>query len=407
MGVSIYRHDGTLLGALIDPVGNIPTAIREMFTWLDNQGVITPSNGNAYAMERYLLNTKTWDIGCTAYGCSQVMYTYGLMWKYTGDDKWLAKARKLYGGLRDGIHSNDRYTMFIYNSDSSDTVEYTGGNSETPIHLFRMAELDTEMAQNYIDLGLRSTDKWIEMQNSDGSYYCSSDDTDKLPGYTSQVMAALAMAYQYTDKKTQYLTAIQNAFAFIQTQKLADGRMKCGADLGFGHEGWRGPSSEHCMTIRHIGITEKYMSTYMDVSSMTTFRQSILPYMIKCIGPEGMVRNGIETTSIANDKYGFIDHVYTTAMAIEAMNYCYEIDHDITYKNMRDKALSFCAATLYYSNDKNANAILRGAYNIKYGTWETDELKQNSRNEGGADTTYTGWIMGPIISWMIKEEMDE
>lgn len=407
MGV-IYKYDGKLLGALIDPMGNIPVAIKEMFAWLDSCGVITPSNGNTYAMERYNLTTKTWDEACTAYGCGQVMYTYGLMWKYTGEAQWLTKARKMYDGLLDGIKSNDRYQMFVYNPTSYvDTTEYTGGNSETPIHLFRMAEIDTERSQDYIDLGLRSTDKWLELQNSDGSYYCSSVDTDKLPAYTSQVMAALAMGYQYTDRKSQYLTAIQNAFSFVQTQKLSDGRMKCGGDLGFNHEGWRGPSSEHCMTIRHIGITEKYMTNYMDISTMMAFRQSILPYMFKCIGPEGMVRNGIGTTTIANDKYGFIDHVYTTAMAIEAMSYCYEIDQNITYKEIRDKMLGFCAATLYYSDDKNANAILRGAYNIDAGNWETAELKQNNRNEGGSDVTYTGWIMGPIISWMLKEEMGE
>lgn len=385
--------------------------IRYLKDWLINKATYI-SGDNTYVKERYRMDTSKWVNGATAIACAQAMFAYAKLYQYTENDDYLSLVRNLYGGIHDGRKSDGGFEMYVYYpGGGGQSDKYTGGNSEVPINLFRVAEIDTNYSAQYIQEGLLSTDYLLTTQNTDGSWRTSVNEAAKSSMFTAQAIAAIAMGYQYTQNKNAYLSAIQNGFDFISTRLLSDGRIKSTFEesigTGYGSEEWRPPTSDQAIVIRGLAIVELYMADYMNVSDITAFRHLLLPYLNNCIGSEGSIRNGLGTSSLPNDIFGITDHVYTTSWAIEAYYYSSLIDNSASEMDISDGIIEFCAGNLYFSNSPNTNGTIRGAYNVRDGNWDTSVLYQDASNEGGADQIYVGWAMAPILSWTLMHDLRE
>lgn len=385
--------------------------IQHLKNWLLTKATYT-IDANTYVKERYRMDTSQWVNGATAIACAQAMLTYATLWEYTGDNSYLTLARELYSGLHDGRKNDGGFEMYVYHpGGGGQNDKYTGGNSETPINLFRVADIDTEYSTYYIQEGLLSTEYLLTTQNNDGSWRTSVKEAAKSSMFTAQAIAAIAMGYSYTTNKAAYKAAIENGFAFISTRLLPDGRIKTtveeSVETGYASEFWRPPTSDQAIVIRGLAIVELHMKDYMDVSSITAFRQSLMSYLDDCIGTEGSVRNGLGTSSLANDIYGITDHVYTTSWAVEAYYFSSLMDNSNSELAISKRIIDFCSGNLYFSNNLNSNGTIRGAYNVQDDNWDTSALQQDASNEGGADQIYVGWVMAPILTWMLKYGSEE
>lgn len=402
-----YDAEGNIIyqkGSIIIPTGDYSTEIGHLSDWLINLATYT-ANGETYVKERYRMDNWSWSSGATAMACAQTAWFYLNLWKYTGNSAYLTTARNLVTSLEKGRDSSGGFPMFIYGG--SDHNIYTGGNSEVPISLFRCAEIDTDNAQTYIENGLRSTDYLLSIQNANGSWRTVTNDTSQTALFTAQAISALSMGYQHTTNKSGYQTAIENGIAFIQTQLLSDNRIKTCREVSPNTEYWRPPTSDQSIVIRGLAIAEYYLPNNSNVSSWRTLRQTLLLYLNQCIGSEGAVRNGLETTSLPNDFYGLTDHVYTTSWAIEAYHFCGLVDNNQTEMNTSKGIVDFCKGNLYFNTgNENTNGTIRGAYNIQDGNWDTSALTQDAGNEGGAEMIYVGWVMAPICTWMMMYQED-
>lgn len=374
--------------------------IEHLTNWLINLATYT-ANGETYVKERYRMDIWAWSSGATAMACAQTAWMYLNLWQYTGNSEYLTTARNLVTSLEKGRTSSGGFPMFIYGG--LDRNIYTGGNSEVPISLFRCAEIDTENAQTYITNGLRSTDYLLSIQNSNGSWRTVTNDTSQTALFTAQAVSALAMGYQYTTNKSGYQTAIENGIAFIQTQLLSDNRIKTCREVSPNTEYWRPPTSDQSIVIRGLAMAEYYLPNNANVSSWRTLRQTLLLYLNQCIGAEGSVRNGLGTTTLPNDFYGLTDHVYTTSWAIEGYYYCGLVDDNQDEMDISVGIVDFCSGNLYFNvGNVNTNGTIRGAYNVQDDNWDTSALTQDAGNEGGAEMIYVGWVMAPIVTWMMK-----
>lgn len=394
-----------ITGDRVFPDNKYAYQIDNLENWLVNLATYT-ANGTTYVKERYRMDIWAWSSGATAMACAQAALTYLYLWKYRNDATFLTTARNLVSGLEAGRNQNGGFPMFIYGG--SDTHVYTGGNSEVPISLFRMAEIDTDYALTYVENGLRSTDFLLSIQNQNGSWRTVDNDNTQTALFTAQAVMALSMGYQYTTNKNGYRAAIENGISFIQTQLLPDGRIKTCREANPGTEYWRPPTSDQSIVIRGLAAAEYYLSDNANVQNWRSLRETLLVYLNDCIGVEGAVRNGLGTTSLPNDFYGLTDHVYTTSWAIEAYYYCGLVDEDQTEMGISKGIVDFCSGNLYFNvGNVNTNGTIRGAYNIQDDNWDTSALTQDAGNEGGAEMIYVGWVMAPILAWMIRYSADE
>lgn len=410
---SVYDIDGNRLLIAYDIDGNIiyqeaagkySEQIGYLNDWLVNRATYRTIDAT-YVRERYRMDVARWVNGATAIACAQAMFAYVTMWQYTGDSEYLELSHGLLSGLQAGRTDDGGFEMYVYNTGAADHNKYTGGNSEVPINLFRTAEIDTEQADVYIQEGLLSTEFLLSKQNTDGSWYTSyPSEPVKSAMFTAQAIAAIAMGYEHTTNKSDYMAAIQNGFEFISSKILSDGRIETtyeeGMKQGVTTEFWRPPTSDQSIVIRGLAIVENYMKDYMDVSRIKAFRQSLMPYLNDCIGPEGAVRNGLGTSGLVNDIYGIADHIYVTSWAIEAYRFSAEADTDAEERSIAAGIVEFCSTNLYFSSNPNTNGTLRGAYNVRDHNWDTSALHQDSINEGGSEQIYVGWVMVPILMWM-------
>lgn len=383
------------------PTGDYSTQIGYLSDWLINKATYT-ANGSIYCKERYRMDTNAWVNGATAIAMGEIALTYLLLWKYNNDTSYRTTARNIVSALEAGRRSSNGFSMYVYGG--SDMTQYTGGNSEVPLNLFRCAEIDTDYASTYIASALTSTDFLLGIQNSDGSWRTSSSNSAKTAMFTAQAVGAIASGYRYTtnEKKPLYKTAVEKGIEYIQTQLMQNGRIKTSYDNGSREEWWRPPTSDQAIVIRGLAIAEYYLSDDEYVSSWRSLRQTLLVYLNECIGVEGAVRNGLGTSGLPNDYYGLTDHVYTTSWAIEAYHFSGLVDNSQTELNTAKGIIDFCSTNLYFSvGNVNTNGTLRGAYNVQDGNWDTSALVQDAGNEGGADMIYVGWVMSPICTWMI------
>lgn len=424
--MAVYDGNGNVLNAIYDASGialnraydasgdiiyqkqtiNIPTGdyseqIGHLSDWLINLATYT-ANDNTYCKERYRMDRNAWVDGATAIAMGEIAVTYLQLWKYYNDESYRTTARNIVSALEAGRRSSNGFSMYVYGG--SDNTQYTGGNSEVPLMLFRCAEIDSDYAPTYIASALTSTDFLLGIQNSDGSWRTSSANSAKTAMFTAQAIGALASGYRYAgSKKSLYRTAVEKGIAYIQTQLMSDGRIKTSHDNGSREEWWRPPTSDQAIVIRGLAIAEYYLPNNANVSEWKTLRRTLLSYLNQCIGPEGAVRNGLGNSGLPNDYYGLTDHIYTTSWAIEAYYYSALVDDLQSEINISKGIVDFCKGNLYFDVDNvNTNGTLRGAYNVQNGNWDTSALVQDGANEGGADMIYVGWVMSPILTWMIE-----
>lgn len=412
---AVYDANGTALNRAYDASGNIiyqkqtiniPTGdyaeqIGYLSDWLINLATYT-ANGSTYCKERYRMDRNVWVDGATAIAMSEIAVTYLQLWKYYKDESYRTIARNIVSALEAGRRSSNGFSMYVYGG--SDDTQYTGGNSEVPLMLFRCAEIDSDYASTYIASALKSTNFLVGIQNSDGSWRTSSTNQAKTAMFTAQAVGALASGYRYAGpKKSLYRTAIEKGIAYIQTQLMSDGRIKTSHDNGSSEEWWRPPTSDQAIVTRGLAIAEYYLPNNTNVSAWKTLRQTLLSYLNQCIGLEGAVRNGLGNSGLPNDYYGLTDHIYTTSWAIEAYYYSALVDDSQTEINISKGIVDFCKGNLYFNvGNENTNGTIRGAYNVQDGNWDTSALVQDGANEGGADMIYVGWVMSPILTWMVE-----
>lgn len=346
--------------------------------------------------ERYKMNSKSWQ---TIYrpDCNmETALAFLKVWKYTNDDNYLQLSRDIYDSIIKLRNSDNSFPF----ANTFDTHVYTNDNSEVPIFLFRMAEIDTERADMYRQSALLSTDFLIALQNTDGSWRVVDNDLHKVPMFVAHAVSALSIAYKYTGKKEQYKIAIENGLDWIINGNIFDnGRVKICYEVNSGTEYWRPPSSDQAIVIRGFALAELYVNSSKK-DSWKQNRIKMLNWFDQLLDSSGAIKNGLGEKLNGADLAGLTDHVYTTAFGIEAYYWSYLVDNNVDYLNKAKLITEFCSNNLYYSDDINANGVIRGAYNIQDDNWDTSKLILNGGQEGGSNMVYTGWVNAPLAIWM-------
>ena len=344
--------------------------------------------------ERYMMNAQSWKVLYRPDCNIETAYAFLKAWEYTKDNSYLQLARDIYSSIVK-MQNEDGSFPFAH---KDDTHVYTNDNSEVPIFLFRMAEIDSEMADTYRRTALKGIDFILSIQNEDGSWRVVDNDLHTPAMFTAHAVSGLSHAYAYTNNKNGYKTAIEKGLDFIATQILDNGRIKTCYEINNNTEYWRPPSSDQAIVIRAFAHAEYYISDSSKKDEWKTNRLKLIEWFDQLIDVSGAIKNGLGENINGADLPGLTDHVYTTAFGIEAYQWSYLVDNNSDYLNKAMLITKFSANNLYYSNKPEANGIIRGAYNIQDNNWDTSSLILNSGQEGGANMVYTGWVNAPLVA---------
>lgn len=344
--------------------------------------------------ERYMMNKKSWKVWYRPDCNIETAYAFLKAWEHTKDNSYLQLARDIYSSIVK-MQKADGSFPFAH---TGDTHIYTNDNSEVPIFLFRMAEIDSEMADTYRQTALKGMDFILSIQNENGSWRVVDNDQHTPAMFTAHAVSGLAHAYAHTANKTEYKAAIEKGLDFITTQMLDNGRIKTCYEINEGTEYWRPPSSDQAIVIRAFAHAEYYIADSSKKDEWKRNRLKLIEWFDRLIDVSGAIKNGLGENINGADLPGLTDHVYTTAFGIEAYQWSYHVDNNSDYLNKAIAIANFSANNLYYSDETETNGTIRGAYNIQDNNWDTSSLILNSGQEGGADMIYTGWVNAPLVA---------
>lgn len=409
--MNIYGIDGSSISNAYDINGNVLSAAydvdqnvwhnfeesaSDILTWL-NLGIDDTANGKRIK-ERYRMDLSEWVVyyrpDCNLESALAFLKAY----EKTGTASYLTLARNIIQSILLMQNNNGSFPF-----SSVRTTVYTNDNSEVLICLVRASEIDSDNASTYLTAALNIADFLVSIQNNDGSWRVSDENATKTALFTAHAVSALSTIYSYGDstQKTNYQNAIESGLSFINTQILTGGRIKCCYEVNHNTEFWRAPMSDQCVSIRAYALAEYYLSSNTNVSSWETSRKALSDYLDALIAPNGAVRNGAGTGINGADIYYYTDHIYTTAFGIEAYYWSYQATNDSDYEKTAKNIVGFCNTNLYFSNNPNANGVIRGAYNLRDDNWDTHEITVDSKVQVGSDQLYTGWSNAPIAYWLL------
>lgn len=371
-----------------------PESAREVLAWLES-AADTLENGDILIRERYDMSNKEW-ISIYRPDCNiESAYAFLLAWQQTGDKKYLSLARSIFSSIRKFQNPDGSFPF----ADRKDRHVYTNDNSEVPIFLMRMAEIDKEYSSEYLDVARKGTDFLRDIQNPDGSWRVVDNDSSRTAMFTAHAVAALAMA---AGEDTSYRTSVEKGIDFIRTQTLPSGRVRTCCEVSPGTEYWRPPSSDQSICVRGIAMAEYYLPDHPRANDWKELRHNMLAWLNGLLDESGALKNGLGEGINGADLPSLTDNVYTTAFGIEAYAWSWKLDADPEYKKALDGLIEFCDGNLYHSEDPAANGVFRGAYNLEEHNWNSSRLVLNSGNEGGSAMVYSGWANAPLACWLMR-----
>lgn len=359
--------------------------------WLET-AVDKTSWGNLIR-ERYSLTTMAWISRYRTDCTTEAAYVFLKAWKHTGDKKYLTIARNLFEGICNLQHDNG---SFPYHTGSS--IAYTNDNSEVAIFLLRMAEVDTENANQYREKALNITDWLVSIQNTDGSWQRSSADSNPTACFTAHAVSAISMAYKFTNNRGAYKNAVEKGLAYISTKIRSSGRIT----LMGGNEAQRPPSSDQSICVRGFAHAELFIDDLADRETWAANRKTLTAWLEQCVTAEGAVQNGLGTGANGADTVNVTDYVYTLPFAVEAFYFSALVDGNVDCLKTAMQIVRFAQGNIYYSSIDNANGVLRGAFNITNRNWDTSDAVLDSGEQGGGNMIYTGWTNAPMAAHLFN-----
>lgn len=364
----------------------IDTAIG-IVDWLATS--IVNTNYGKFVRERLRVSNKTWfEVYRT--DCNiESAYAFLLAWKHTEEQRYLQVARELYAGVK-ALQQEDGS---VWRRTDSDTC-YISGCSKVAVNLFRMAEIDTEYANEYRKTAIKVTDWLITIQNDNGGLPRSTTHASYTACFTAHAVSALSMAYRYTTRKSVYLEAITKAVTFI-VEKVKDDNM---ITLMGASEAQRPPSSDQGIVIRGLAHVELYVPNNKLAVICHETRLRLLSWFTPLLTDEGALRNGYGIGANGADVATITDYVYSVPFSVEAFYYSAIVDGDKTNLVNAMKLIRFSQGNVYYSQHTELNGVLRGAFELENRNWDTSAAAMDSGEQGGGNMIYTGWTNAPMAA---------
>ena len=308
---------------------------------------------------------------------------------YQNVKNWLLNAQKKRG-----------YFPFYLNEEKQNAPSkmiYQNDNGKVILNLVYLYQKTGDMA--LLLSAKKCADFWLKCQLKNGDFYTfimfSGRKYSKGPCFLLWMAAGLICLGKVTaDKK--YTTAGYRAFSCV---RLENGRIKTTFEVS-GGEAWRPLSSENFIALLCYALA--YMAT--DDKRFIDAICAIYPFCRSMIDlKSGAIKNNVDGIKASlNNNENISDFVYTMGYGVNALFKLAEISDFSDALEMAQKVCEFIIKTQCNEDDATVDGAWRGSYDIITAKPKGRCNQQNSLDEGGEFSVYSGWCAIPIAIGLIR-----
>lgn len=257
--------------------------------------------------------------------------------------------------------------------------------------------------KRYFDMAVRLADFWLSVQNDKGLYFDGKE--KEVSGYIYMspcgiVWMAVGMYKTYfMTGDTKYLASGRKAIGYVAENLMKKGRILTAYETG-GSEEWRPFSSEVVMTLlAFCEIYENYPSDKLKKNL-----DLLGDITLELQDESGAILNQLpkyEGTSLQEGN-GLCDLVYTQGFALRALVKAYTATGEEKYFTAADKLADFLVKIQCRNENELWDGGWRGAYDVHKKSWSGRANQNNTIDEGGMYSVYTGWCATNILTGMLE-----
>jgi uncharacterized protein YyaL (SSP411 family) len=379
-------------------------AIEKAINWINAQ-MLTFDNGyyGIYERIRIDLHIRTnWSRPDCNAEYMRVLHTY---YEITGDSKYLKLEENLLGWLE---RTQDKEESSIWKGSlpfylidgyiregKVDASIYQNDNGKVMLIMCQLYRITGDERMLGIAAGL--AEYWIKTQQQDGTFGSKDgrnmEECRKGPCFVQWLTCSFYQLYELT-RDTRYLESAEKGMTYLVSLLLQNGRSATSYEI-IKMEDWRPVSSETAIMLYVLGQAYK-------VTGKQLYLQKLLPaaeYLLSLQDEIGAIMNCKEDCKAASlqNNIDLCDLVYTQGFALQALIFAFEVTGKGKLLEAANKLGDFLVSIQCGGESELWDGGWRGSYNIVTKEWDGRANQNNTIDEGGMYSVYTGWCCTNII----------
>lgn len=381
----------------------LPT-IEKAINWINTQ-MLTFDNGYYGIYERIRIDEHirtNWSRPDCNAEYLRVLYEYD---KLTGENKHQALEKNILGFLERAQDREARSvwkgSMPFYITDGYirenkvDVSLYQNDNGKILVVMCQLYKTSNDARMLEIAVGL--AEYWIKTQQEDGTFGIidgkNVQECRKGPCFVQWLVSGLYLLFDIT-KDIRYLKSAERGMNYLIPLIMPEGRCKTTYEI-IKMEDWRPVSSETAIMLYTLNIAyyissnPDYLQKIHEVSHFLVSLQHETGAIINC-------DTNCLDASLQNNM-DLCDLVYTQGFALQALIHAFDITKDYKLIESAFKLGDFLAGIQCSGESELWDGGWRGSYNVSTSEWDGRANQNNTIDEGGMYSVYTGWCCTNIV----------
>ncbi|HBL85296.1 MAG TPA: hypothetical protein DDZ99_10460 [Clostridiales bacterium] len=294
------------------------------------------------------------------------------------------------------------FPFYMYNgeySDLSGEAKFQNDNGKVLIALLDMYEIAGD--ERLKAAAVKLADHWISIQKPEGYFF-------RYDKYVTQglyrgscfifwLAAGIAQCYSITNDE-KYLESVKKAMEYLLTLQLESGRFATTYEL-LKHEDWRPPSSESAIALFCIARICKYIKNDRYFDALDKVGKFVLSLQHV---DGGILNSDADSLQASLQENPMIcDLVYTEGFALMGLVEIFKLTGNLEYKKAAIKLSEFLMSIQCEGESPLWDGAWRGTYNAETKQWDGRADQNNSIDEGGMYSVYTGWCAATIMDGLL------
>lgn len=256
---------------------------------------------------------------------------------------------------------------------------------------------ETYKDKRFLTIAKGIAEYWCKVQQEDGTFGMIDSknmfECAKGPCFVHWLTSGLFLLYKIT-KEAGYLKSANKGIEYIKATIATDGHSKTSFEL-IKMEDWRPVSSETAMAFYCFctAYTATDDSTFLDYANKTG------DFLVSLQHANGAILNCNESCmdNCPQTNPDIADLVYTEGFALQAFLLAFKCTSNKKWLVSAKKLSDFLVSIQCADESPLWDGGWRGSYNVVSGKWDGRANQNNSIDEGGLYSVYTGWCCCNIM----------
>lgn len=254
--------------------------------------------------------------------------------------------------------------------------------------------------ERFLTIAKGIAEYWCKTQQDDGTFGIIDSknmvECAKGPCFVHWLTSGLFLLYGIT-KQSLYLDSANKGIEYIKSTIATDGHSKTSYEIAR-IEDWRPVSSETAMAF-YCFFTAY---TVTKEPSFLVYAEKTGDFLLTLQHCEGAILNCNENcmNNCPQTNPEIADLVYTQGFALQAFMLAFNCTAKNKWLNAAKKLSDFLVSIQCINESPLWDGSWRGSYNVIYKKWDGRADQNNSIDEGGLYSVYTGWSCSNIMYGM-------